>query len=114
MLCKHIEQKMAPKSCEKKKMILKKIFFNEAFEVVQVCSEKFFYTKDKIDIAIPFTCNTLNRQERIVQLLGRMTYYKIQLLNSGITLPVHFKVLHENEEPEIKKLVKVVNELVKE
>ncbi len=71
-------------------------------------------TKDKIDIAIPFTCNTLNRQERIVQLLGRMTYYKIQLMNSGITLPVHFKVLHENEEPEIKKLVKVVNELVKE
>ena len=31
-------------------MILKKIFFNEAFEVVQVCSEKFFYAKDKIDI----------------------------------------------------------------
>lgn len=66
--------------------------------------------KDRIDIAIPFTWNTVNEQERIQQILGRMTYYAMKLLKNKISLPVHFEVLTEEENSEMKSLVKLINE----
>ena len=71
-------------------------------------------TKEKIEISLPFVCHSQNRQERITEILGRMTYYKLCILQNKIHLPVSFKVLGIQEDTEIKNYVKAFNELVKE
>lgn len=66
-------------------------------------------TPHEIKISVPFTYNVYDRQSRTLELLGRMTYYKIRLIECGLHGKITFSILSEKEEPELEQMVARIN-----
>lgn len=78
-------------------------FRSGAYEVIHI-------THDIIEIGIPFVYNSLDYAQRLLEILGRMTYYRLQLKREGIMDKVIFTALTVKHEDELQKYIEELNE----
>lgn len=69
-----------------------------------------YFDNRTVHIALPFSCNTADRPLRRLELIGRMSLYRLMMKQNRLDYRLQFTVLCENEDSEIESLVKLVNE----
>ncbi|MEE3488432.1 MAG: hypothetical protein VZT48_10080 [Bulleidia sp.] len=79
---------------------------------IPLCKTECYCLKhDTLTIGLPFVYQARNRQQRLLELLGRITWYQLRMHKEKVRVEhLDFCILQEEEDEEVKKLLKALEE----
>ncbi len=93
------------------KQLIQEKLDTKKWELIRGSKTDCFKLHDQtLEILIPYVCTSKNRQNRLIELIGRMTWYKTRLvIEKAQVEKIKFTVISDEPMTDLEKIVKEIN-----